>query len=132
MIKYSFLAYGHKNIQATHRNTLEITKDDFVTKSGNCIIAIKSNFELRRIIPFLKCKRCKLTIKADNIAQVITFTPNPNFSDEKEIVIRLNYYISDRTLGIDADKSSLFLDNALKEKLKSPEQKIFLTLESIQ
>ncbi|KUO85763.1 MAG: hypothetical protein AT709_05205 [Caldivirga sp. MG_3] len=32
-------ARGHVNVMATHRNTLEITRDDYVTKRGDCIVA---------------------------------------------------------------------------------------------
>ena len=30
--------YGHPNIQATHQKTIEITKDDYLTHEGYCII----------------------------------------------------------------------------------------------
>jgi hypothetical protein len=33
-------ALGHKNVLATHKTTLEFTKDDYLTKKGDCILAI--------------------------------------------------------------------------------------------
>jgi len=37
------LAKGHKNVKATHRTTLEVTKDKYLTPRGDCIIAISAN-----------------------------------------------------------------------------------------
>ncbi len=43
-MKYTFTAQGHPNILATHKTTLEITKDTEVTGEGGCIIAVKADF----------------------------------------------------------------------------------------
>ena len=34
---------GHPNIRAEHPTTLEVTKDDFLTPRGDCIVGIASN-----------------------------------------------------------------------------------------
>ena len=34
-------AYGHRNIRATHRSTFELTKDDYLTHRGDCIIVLR-------------------------------------------------------------------------------------------
>ncbi|HUT17100.1 MAG TPA: DUF371 domain-containing protein, partial [Acidobacteriota bacterium] len=34
------VGYGHKNIQATHKTTLEFTKDKHLSKKGDCIVAV--------------------------------------------------------------------------------------------
>ena len=36
-------AKGHKNILATNRNTVEITRESHLSKRGDCIIAVASN-----------------------------------------------------------------------------------------
>ena len=47
----TFLAFGHKNITANHKTTLEFTKENSVTKKGDCIIGVNSDFKnLGRII----------------------------------------------------------------------------------
>ena len=55
-------------------------------------------------------------------------SPKPVFTHPTDIVIRKSDYISDRTLAIQADKSSIDLPRALVEKLKNPKQKIKVTL----
>ncbi|MEM2710419.1 MAG: DUF371 domain-containing protein, partial [Candidatus Bathyarchaeia archaeon] len=36
-------AYGHKNIQALHKSTFEITKEKWISKRGDCIIAVSAD-----------------------------------------------------------------------------------------
>ena len=36
-------AFGHENILCTHKTTIELTKDEFVSKKGNCILGIKAS-----------------------------------------------------------------------------------------
>jgi len=115
---YIFQAKGHKNISCSHANTLEITKDNEITKQGHCIIACKANFELKKIKPLLNKPIIKLTIKTQNHKETIEFTPNPKFNDDKEIVIRRSNVITERTLGINANKTSKTLNSKIKEDLK--------------
>jgi hypothetical protein len=37
-----FIVYGHENILSNHYSTLEFTKENHVTKKGDCILGIKS------------------------------------------------------------------------------------------
>lgn len=118
-MKYTFKAYGHENISCTHSNTLEITKDENVTKQGHCIIACKANFELKKIKPSLNKPKLYLTIKTKNSEEVVEFQPNPEFNDDKELVIRRSDVITERTLGINANKTSITLNENLKKDLKT-------------
>jgi hypothetical protein len=36
-------AVGHPNVLATHEKTIEITKEDFLTPTGDCIIGINAD-----------------------------------------------------------------------------------------
>jgi len=38
---------GHENVKATHRSTLEITTEDFLTPRGDCIICVSADKSLR-------------------------------------------------------------------------------------
>ena len=37
------IAQGHPNVLGTHRTTIEITTEDFLTTNGNCIIGVMSS-----------------------------------------------------------------------------------------
>src|SRR3989339_697243 len=58
----SFFIFGHKNIKATHRNTLEFTKDAEVSARGDCILGIRSDFSKEAIRSLMKHERFRLTI----------------------------------------------------------------------
>ncbi|MCD6301577.1 MAG: DUF371 domain-containing protein, partial [Staphylothermus sp.] len=45
---------GHPNIRATHKTTLEITKEPHVTPRGDCIIAVNATKATKDLDPELK------------------------------------------------------------------------------
>ncbi len=118
----SFNIYGHKNILGTHRNTIEFTKDSNLSLKGDCIIGVKADFDINEIKTILKkYSKIKIIIIVDNFREEINAVSNKDFNDEHEIVIRKTDFISDRTLGINADKAVIDLDRKLVDKLKNPE-----------
>ncbi len=127
-MKYIFTCTGHQNILATHKTTLEFTKDNFLTKKGDCIVGINADFDLEKIKEFLKFDKIKIIIKVDDLEETITCTPNKDFDDDKEIVIRLGEHNSKRTLGIGADKAAVHLNRELVEKIKTKQQKLEITI----
>lgn len=120
---YVFTAYGHPNVQATHRTTVEITKDSELTKKGDCVIAVKADFSLQKIKELLsncsRSGRIKLTIEAAGLKEEITAAVNKEFCSEHEIVLRKGNFLSERTLGIQANKAAADLSRKLVERLKS-------------
>jgi len=126
---YSFKCYGHKNISSTHKNTLEFTKDKDIGKIADCIIGVNADFSLDRIKEVIKDKeRIRIAIEADSIKDEINCIANKDFNDNGEIVIRISGFISERTLGIRADKASKDIKKELKEKLKDPNQEITINI----
>jgi len=135
-IKEILFGYGHANIKASHRSTLEFTKDKNLTKNGDCIVAIGTDKALEDLsIDFKEKMRkpnAKLTvlIEADGISEQLTAVGSPELRlvHPKDIVIRKSDYISDRTLAIHADKASQDLTRKLVEKLQNPKQEVKITL----
>lgn len=130
-MKYWFTCSGHKNILAAHKTTLEFTKDKSLTKKGNCIIGINSDFKLNKIKKFLKFDKIKITIKVNNTKEQIICSTNKNFNDNKEIVIRLGSYKCKRTLGINANKASFHLNKNLIHLMKKPNSKMVVEIQNI-
>lgn len=46
-------ARGHPNIKATHRTTIEVTKDNYLTGRGDCILGIDADKSLKDMKEFL-------------------------------------------------------------------------------
>ncbi|MEM2023054.1 MAG: DUF371 domain-containing protein [Archaeoglobaceae archaeon] len=51
---YTIFARGHKNLRATHRTTLEVTKESYLTPRGNCIVGVKASSSARDLPEWLK------------------------------------------------------------------------------
>ena len=132
---YKFNAYGHPNILATHKTTLEFTKDKEVTLKGDCIVGVKADFDLDELNNFIKkAKNDKITIKIstsnNKFQETINAETNPNFGNDKELVIRKTDFVSERTFAIKADKAAFELNKDLIRFLKQKESKITVTIEN--
>jgi hypothetical protein len=121
--KLVFTIHGHENLLATHKMTLEFTKDNNLTKRGDCIVGVDADFSYEELKRILGCKKAKLIIEADGLKDEVNFDINPDFCDKHEIVIRKTDFRSDRTLGINADKAAINLNKAIISYLKDPKHK---------
>ncbi len=125
MKKLVILGKGHENITATHKTTLELTKENYVTKKGHCIVAISCTHAARDI-PFwlskwlrngnaikisISCGDAKDEILAYGCKELLLSHPT-------DIVIRKSCYIDERTLAIRANKAAYELSRDLVEELK--------------
>ena len=125
-----FLAFGHKNILGKHWSTVEFTKDKELTKNGDCIIGVDSDFKLSELRQYLKKnKKIKIILKVDDLVDEITAEANPTFYNKHEMVIRRSDYIDQRTFAINASKSAHGISRKLIEKMKDPQQKMEVFLE---
>ena len=135
-IREIIFGYGHKNVQASHRTTLEFTKDTRLSKKGGCIVAVGTDKALADLCIEFKEKmrepNVKLTvlIEAGGISEQLTADGSQELTltHPKDIVIRKSDYISNRTLAVHADKASQDLPRKLVEKLQNPKQKVKITL----
>ncbi|MBW2967217.1 HAD-IA family hydrolase [Candidatus Woesearchaeota archaeon] len=129
---YTFKAYGHKNILATHRNTLEFTKDAELSLDGDCIVGVRAGFETVKLKDMVRRhKRLRMRISAGGLSDEIEFKANPEFRSDREVVLRFSEFSSDRTLGFRASKSSKQLDRKLVKMLRQDGQKITVTIEPL-
>ena len=119
-----FTAYGHPNILATHPTTLEFTKGKELSLEGDCIIGVRADFLLKDIKRILNKERIKIVISVDKSKEEVIAQTNRLFNHDTEMVIRKSDFLSDRTLGIRANKAAIDLDRKLVAKLKDPKQKI--------
>ena len=116
-VKYQFLAQGHKNIRATHKATIEFTKDSHITEKGDCIVAVNSKFDIEELKKFPGRNRISIEIECSGVTERLTAIPSQSFESNNEIVVRKTEYISSRTFAINADKSAAELNRELIKKL---------------
>jgi hypothetical protein len=129
-------AYGNRNIQATHKSTLEITKENQLSKKGDCIIAVSADKDIADFNPkfkgSLRNENAKMTmlIEAGGIVEVVNAfgSSRLTFTHPTDIVVRKSSYVCSRTLAIKADKAAWDLSRKLIERLRDPKQKVKITL----
>ena len=120
-------ARGHQNISATNSATFEITKENWLTRKGDCILAIgatKGAFDLSNVF--------KMVASQNNA--VITFyieaggttastigrgDSQLSYTHPMDLVGRKSNYTCNRTLMVNSEKSALDFPRELIEKLKS-------------
>ena len=135
MIREVIHCYGHENIKATHKSTLEITKEDFLTPRGDCIICIKADKALRDLSDEFKRalksgKRIRIRIIVDDLVDEIIASGDERLTFENDVsmVIRKSTYIDGRTLAVKADKAAKDIDRRIVGKLKNSNQKAVIEL----
>ena len=135
-------AYGHENVKAEHKTTIEITKDDYLTPRGDCIIGIRANKSLNELSSTFKeiAKKEDSIILAifiaDEVYDVVIGKGSSNLiSNSRKIIIRKSKYIDDSTIMIKSNKAAKDLNRKLIDKLKNPETQLyalFIALTPIQ
>ncbi|MFW6117532.1 MAG: DUF371 domain-containing protein [Thermoproteota archaeon] len=129
-------AYGHGNVQATHRSTLEVTKEEWLTKRGDCIIAVAADKGMNDFKPeFKKClsrenAELEMSIQVGGVKEVVKARGDSRLilSHSTDMVVRKSDYICSRTLAVRADKAAQDLPRRLVEKLKNPKQRVEIVL----
>lgn len=126
-------ARGHPNVTAKHASTWEITRKDYLTKKGDCIIGILADKALPDLSEEFKDKlkegsQVEITLRCDGVVDRVLAEGHPNltFAHPQDMVVRKSNFICDRTLAVKADKSAGELKRELIEKLKQGKE---LTIE---
>lgn len=130
-------ANGHKNVLATHPTTIEITKDDYLSLAGSCIVAINADkafadFPPEFINELRTDKKFNVTLKAGDLTEKFSGYGHPDLKLEHvhDIVFRKSDFNEDtRTMLINCTKSAKDLSKKFIEKIKNPEQEIVITIE---
>lgn len=135
-LKEIILAKGHRNILAIHPTTLEFTREDDISRRGDCIVAVSADKAMPDLGVEFKERlrregaRLAILIEAGGIAETVSACGSAHLTliHPTEIVVRKSGYICSRTLAVKADKASADLSRGLIEKLKNPAQKVKITL----
>jgi hypothetical protein len=130
------MAHVHPNILSLHPTTLMITKDENLTKKGDCIVAVGADKAAADFSEEFKIKlqdsNTKLIIhmEIDDLSWQVTAHGSPKLSltSKEEIVVRKSDISSERTVAVYADKASVDIPREIVEKLKNPNQKVKITL----
>jgi hypothetical protein len=125
-----FKARGHVNIRATHRSTMEVTRDDYLTPRGDCIVGVSAELsprdlpgELRGIISsddsIVVAILCSSGV-CDSI--VGRGSSKMTLSDDRRMVFRKSGYVGPETVMIHASKAAIDLRRDLVRALTAGDE----------
>jgi len=121
-------ARGHGRIRATHRTTLEITKDTELTERGDCIIAVGADRGLMDLPEDFKAAlrtagaMIALGVEAEGQSIRILGRGSPllPLSHPRDMVFRRGEFICPRTVMIGSDRAADGLDREFVKILRGP------------
>lgn len=122
---FSFKARGHKNVKATHRATIEFTRDEDLTPRGDCIVAVGAEKALKDLPDAFKealraGSRVEVGIECNGRKDAIRAFGSPRLTlkGARCMIIRKSGFACDRTLCVNADKAAADLNRELVEELR--------------
>lgn len=129
-------AWGHPNVTAKNSATFEVTKEEYLTRRGDCIVAINAtkgaadlSEEFRRIAAG-EYSKIMVILEVGAWREVISGWGNPllTFTHPTDLVARKSNFICNRTLMIKSDKAAKDFRRELVKLLRNPKQKAEITL----
>ena len=132
MRSFVITAKGHPNVKCTHKTTLEITKEDYLTPTGDCIIGVSADKSMLDFPEDFKerirnANRIVVEILVEDLREVIVGRGHRDLvlNHPTGIVIRKSTYICPRTLMISADKGAKDIDREIVRRLREGSELIF-------
>ncbi len=127
MLHETIKAYGHPLIKATHRTTFEITKEEYLTPRGDCIIGVGADKSVKDLSQRFKDAVRRndsiliIVLKCGNVKDIVLAQGSSNLilSDPDKIIVRKSSYVEPATLAIRANKAARDIDRALVVCLKN-------------
>src|SRR5207244_9077640 len=134
-----FHAYGHPAILSTHPTTLEITTSYELTHRGDCVVAVKSSSAVRGLPVGLKrvlsssSGRGRLRLGVGGFEFMVEGRGDHRltFSHKTDLVVRKSGFLSDRTLMIHTDNSSMDCPRDMVRLLKNQTESVRVEISAI-
>ncbi len=121
------IAYGHPNITAKHRTTMEVTKDYAITPRADCIIGVRSSKAVSDLSEELKRHLLEGgQIKINLMIQDMSFSfsawgdSHLKLTNRTDMVIRRSTYIDDRTLAVKSNAAARDIPRNIVKALRDP------------
>ncbi|MGC9209849.1 MAG: DUF371 domain-containing protein [Acidilobus sp.] len=125
---FAFRAFGHRNVTALHSTTIEITKDDYLTKRGDCIIGVSSEAGAGDLPDWLKER-----IRSGWLVVVVMCSggycdsvvgqgdPRLELSEGRKMIFRRSSYVEPSTVMIRSNKAAKDIRREVVKALASGE-----------
>lgn len=121
--------HGHENISATHRSSLELTRDPSLTRRGTCIVGVAGDWDDRALRPLRG--RIRVRLVAGGYEDTFEAEVSRSATLLGSLVFRKGPDLRDRTFAFGSTAGAADLDRDLVEELASPEAMLRVEIESI-
>ncbi len=130
--KVMVTAWGHVNVTARHRTTLEITKEPWLTPRGDCILGVRASMAPADFPESFRRMACRddavieLELRVEGERFVVRGRGSSalTLADDTSMVVRRSSYTCGRTLMIGADAAARDVPRRMVEMLRNPEQRL--------
>ncbi|MEM0495420.1 MAG: DUF371 domain-containing protein [Candidatus Nitrosocaldus sp.] len=129
--------YGHRNVRALHRSTIEVTKDEHLTLRGDCIVGVKADKACRDLNALIGDRvrqddreiRFTILVKGMEWRFTAKGCRMLTLEDDRSIVIRKSRYICPRTLAIMSSASAIDMPREMVRMLMDESTRGVLMIE---
>ena len=117
---------GHPNVRAEHPTTLEVTRDEFLTPRGDCIVGVAGSKGTSDIDSCVK----EVLRSGGKLVAVVLVEGGPfdylvaegsnlmTFTEGRKVIIRRSTYVDGSTIGIRATKAAKDIRRDVVEALR--------------
>jgi hypothetical protein len=117
---------GHPNVRAEHPTTLEVTRDEFLTPRGDCIVGVAGSKGASDIDNCVK----EVLRSGGKLVAVVLVEGGPfdylvaegsnlmTFTEGRKVIIRRSTYVDGSTIGIRATKAAKDIRRDVVEALR--------------
>lgn len=135
----SIVFRGHKNILGLHRNTIELTTEDEISRRADCIIGVSADKACSQLKPALKSHitrsgKLAFEIRVERAGKFEFFgygSKDLSLSNPVEIVFRKSDFSSPRTGAIRCNAAASDIPREMIGILQSPESRGVLIIRAI-
>ncbi|MGC8953213.1 DUF371 domain-containing protein [Desulfurococcus amylolyticus] len=121
-------ARGHPRIKATHVTTLEISREEYLTERGDCIIGIgadRSPKDFSRVFKEALRRDDSILLAVIRVGGLVDIVLAQGSSglivdSPVKLIIRRSSFIEPATIGIKANKAARDIDRRIIQMLRDP------------
>ncbi len=129
------IAYGHPNITAKHRTTLQVTKDEEITLRADCVIGVRADKSVRDLSRELKSH----LIEGGSVSIVISVggmefrleamgDPRLRLTHARDVVVRKSDFVDDRTLVIRSSAAARDLPREMVKVMRRADEVVVMEI----
>ena len=114
MVQDEVTFYGHPNVQSLHAKTVEITREDYLTPRGDCIVGVRASKACADLDETLRRRlrsngsvvRIEIMVGSDIFVINGKGDERLTLQDPHDIVIRKTNFVCPRTMSVRCDLAS--------------------------